>query len=501
MNEEQGVMILKKILFFLVFFATNSIFPAIDLSSSGNNPKIAMNGLNGVAIWEESPAIKSAYTSNGGNTWSASQDVSTSGINSRPAIFMEGTDVVVVWVGNTLGDNLEIYGRISSDSGITWDGLPVQIALSPGTQIFDAPQVAISGDNLVAVWEDSNGAILASYATFSGFSWSATITIYDGPIMGNPSALAPKVAMDGSNVVVVFFDVASNILQNHSNDAGVNWLNGDPHPISAGNSSAQVDIIGLNAIAVWENLGKIESKYSSDGGLNWSPVSPHEFTSGNTANPNVVMEGTNAVVIWGSAIGGTELVQASTSSDSGHTWSSSIPVSSSVGIMPDLAISGSSVATVWVSDPSNSTQASGSSNNGLTWSSPATLSDAGILTMNSHVAISGSLALGIWQTSDNIIQVSKINISSGNINIYLKKQHINECLLSLDVTNEIKWGRVAGAVLYRIYSDSSLNNRIAEVSSPSFYDHGIKAGVLKTYYITSVDSLGNESEATVVSIL
>jgi 6-phosphogluconolactonase (cycloisomerase 2 family) len=82
----------------------------------------------------------------------------------------------------------------------------------------------------------------------------------------------------------------------------------------------------------------------------------------------------------------------------------------------------------------------------------------------------------------------------------------NVFLLQTDLINLITWSAPTSGtpVAYNIYRDATLIDLIAIVPATSplqFYDHNRQPNVTYTYYITAVDSNGNQSPASSVSIV
>ncbi len=78
-----------------------------------------------------------------------------------PDIAMDGSNAVVVWVkSNNSSSPFSIEGTYSTDGGVTWGSVQ---PVSTGTSSYrDAPQMALSGDNAVAVWYEVVGVRVES---------------------------------------------------------------------------------------------------------------------------------------------------------------------------------------------------------------------------------------------------------------------------------------------------------------------------------------------------
>ncbi len=72
----------------------------------------------------------------------------------------------------------------------------------------------------------------------------------------------------------------------------------------------------------------------------------------------------------------------------------------------------------------------------------------------------------------------------------------------VDIINQICWDPVAGAVAYNVYADAALSILLATIPATSicYSQHQIRSGTSLTYYVTTVDTNGNNSAPAMVTI-
>ncbi len=72
----------------------------------------------------------------------------------------------------------------------------------------------------------------------------------------------------------------------------------------------------------------------------------------------------------------------------------------------------------------------------------------------------------------------------------------------VDIINQICWDPVAGAVAYNVYADAALSILLATIPATSicYSQHQIRSGTSLTYYVTAVDTNGNNSAPAMVTI-
>ncbi len=301
---------------------------------NGFYPQVAMTENNVVAVWyqldgNDNYRIYSNYSSDGGAAWNAAQLIDNHpGFDAySPQVAISGDNVVAVWMQSDGSGNYRIYSNYSSDGGAVWNAAAQLIDDHPGFS-GGFPQVAMSGNNVVVAWtqEDATGfqRVYADYSTDGGATWHADSLLEDNT---GYDGWFTQVAMSGNHVVVVWYqpDAASfRIYSNYSSDGGVSW-NAD-QPINTDNSGyvPEVAISGLNVVAVWAGYAagifRIYSNCSSDGGASWGANQLIEDNGASGYNPQVAVSGISAVAVWQQSDGTTNRIYSNCSSDGGATW-------------------------------------------------------------------------------------------------------------------------------------------------------------------------------------
>jgi Neuraminidase (sialidase) len=132
---------------------------------------MAKSANNVVAVWSQSDGshtrIYSNYSTDGGATWHADQLIENNAgfSGGSPQVAMSGLNVVVVWDQQDATSRLRIYSNYSTDGGATWHA----DQLLEDNIGFDGwfPQVAVSGNNVVAVWYQPVATALRIYTNYS----------------------------------------------------------------------------------------------------------------------------------------------------------------------------------------------------------------------------------------------------------------------------------------------------------------------------------------------
>ncbi len=221
-------------------------------------------------------------------------------------------------------------------------------------------------------------------------NWSGTTDLSDA----NQNATTPQVAVDNSGNSIAIWSWSNGsktiIQSSYSSDKGKTWS--DPVNMSDTSNNGTFPQIAMDnsghAVAVWvwydgsNNI--IQSSSSSDYGQTWSDPFDLTGTGRNASRPQIVMDNSGyAIAIWErSEIGGTR-IESSYSDNYGVDWYDAVPISEAEenANYAQIAMDSSGHAvSVWVrSDGANDRiQASYTSDYGSTWSTPDTISVVGV---------------------------------------------------------------------------------------------------------------------------
>ena len=182
----------------------------------------------------------------------------------------------------------------------------------------------------------------------------------------------------------------------------------------------------------------------------------------------LVTDGTTITAAWTRSDGITKDIQASTSVDSGATWSSPVTVSvpGRYSESPELFADGTTVMAVWSGAEVDAfrVQFSSSTDGGLTWTSPTTVS-AGQWDADPEIVVDGTKIIVAWQNFNLVgphriyttsssdggsTWRSPIPVSGDGQNAYSPQ------LVTAGSTITVAWSRSDGAY-YRVQASSSVN--------------------------------------------
>jgi PKD repeat protein len=152
-----------------------------------------------------------------------------------PSVVFDGTNYLMIWEDNVPGNT--IYGQFIDTSGHTVD-IPFPIAQPQGKQEDFFGRIAFAGDNYLLVWADYGqpdktliyGQVISKSGAFVG-----------GEIQISTSAgRHPFVSSDGTNFLVVWYDMGTNelgqILSANGEKTGSNFII-DSHTVPVDNST------------------------------------------------------------------------------------------------------------------------------------------------------------------------------------------------------------------------------------------------------------------------
>lgn len=411
----------------------------VNLSEAGSGsggPQIAIDGSgNAVAIWRRydgnNDIAQSSWSDDGGASWSASVSLSEPGEGaSNPRIVIDESGVAHAMWNRYDGNDGRVQYTRTIDGGVTWSA-PVNLSTSGGSA--QRPHIAVDGSgNLIAVWvrDDGNNDIAqASRSTNSGVSWSTPVDLS----LTGENAGSPRVAADGSgNIVAVWTrsDGSNQRIQaSRSTNGGASWST--PAYLSESGVASEhprvaIDDLG-NAIAVWAYDPYAEVRVQASklavGSASWSAPVNVSAAGNSAATPQVAIDGSGtAVAVWRYyGVDGT-MIQSSRLASGGASWS--VPAQLSVypgsSDNPQVAASGSGNAVaVWQqSNGSNPIiRFSQSTDGGLSWTVPTELSEPGQSAITPEVAVDESgNAVALWRRSNgdnDIIQASRSSAING----------------------------------------------------------------------------------------
>jgi len=218
-------------------------------------PSLAVSASTVHIVWREDRSgnmeIFYKRSTDGGLNWSVDIPITAnpSYYSYNTSVSVSGQVVHVVWNRDMYFNNTEIFYRRSTDGGVNWEA-ETRLTNDPGSS--QLPSIAVFGLNVHVAWYDSrdgNSEIYYKRSTDGGVSWDIDTRLTDAL----SSSLLPSVAVSGSNVHIVWYDVRdgnTEIYYKLSTDGGINWgtdtrLTNDPSvsmrpSISISNSALHV---------------------------------------------------------------------------------------------------------------------------------------------------------------------------------------------------------------------------------------------------------------------
>ena len=359
-----------------------------------------------------------------GDTWTTNKQITnTLGDSKYPAIAVDGSKIYVVWQDNTpdlLND--EIYFKRSVDGGVTWKTDKRLTNNAGGNYDSYDPAIAVDGSNIYVVWWDTrpgNYEIYFKRSVDGGVTWKT-----DRRLTNNAGySQYPALAVDGSKIYVVWHDYTPGnpeIYFKRSVDGGVTWKTDKRLTNNAGGSYFPVIAVdGQNVYVVWydDRSGnpEIYFKRSVDGGVTWKTDKRLTNNAAYYQYPAIAVDGPNIYVVWTDDTPGNEEIYFKKSVDGGVTWTTDKRLTTNTGdsYAPAIAVGGSNIYVVWTDvTPGNlEIYFKKSTDGGSTWKQTRLTNDS-LGSQYPAIAADGSNVYIVWQ---NFISMPP------NVEIYFKK--------------------------------------------------------------------------------
>lgn len=469
----------------VVFGSTTTLDnPAGTNNTSSIDPSIAVSGNLVWIVWAENTGgttkIMMRNSTDSGATFGTVTDLTlnspttppicTSRFNDYdcrgfPQVYANGTNAYVVWQDSStyaggginsanLGD--AFYRKISySDSTFTitppLTSAPLIINPTPGTGYVLAPVIAVSstGGYVHVVWAGTGATSTDDHlyhrrSTDSGVTFTATTTNLSPGIGVDSYVFNPDIAIDGSNVYVVWEDrlgtgPTADILFTASSDNG-NIFNGgssgtagNPKDLVTGNLASpdatdslhpQISAVNGKTYVVWDDASgstvEIFYRNSTNVGATFGPAITSPATVLSTSGGNNEVEpqigansdGSKVFVTW--AENGSNDIKFKRSTDSGVTFAAVQTIDSAgTDNSPKLDSLGNNVYIVW---QDTSVGGAGdifftsSSDGGATFANKQNLSNDGTLSKSSQLDSGSSHVVWVDDPSgnDNILTTSGV---------------------------------------------------------------------------------------------
>lgn len=286
-------------------------------------PDIAVSGNNVHVVWGniESNGISRIYyrnSTNNGETWNTQKIISSqTGFGAGdPSIFVNNSNVHVIWHDKRDGSNGEIYYRRSLDGGTIFDngqGLDQDRRITFSPAAISGINMDGDGSNVSVVWADERNGNWELYWMISknnGYTWEDGLGhAGQDRRLTTTGDFQHAIAVNGSNIYVVYTTEnwpgpTYNIYYLNSSDNGVTW--NLPVLLSGPNSASfapDIDVFGNNIWVMWndnrDGSYEIFSKNSTDGGITWSnDTRLTEMDYYDSGAPKIALEDTTINVVW-----------------------------------------------------------------------------------------------------------------------------------------------------------------------------------------------------------
>jgi len=270
------------------------------------NPALAVDGANVCIVWEDDTTANTEIyfrkSTDSGATWQAAKKLTNNaGYSGHPAIAMNGKIIYVVWEDNTSG-NREIYLKCSTDGGATWP-LTKRLTYSVGTS-WDAG-VACSGSNVYVIWADStpgNFDIYFKKSEDGGVTWPISRRLTNN--LG--ASTCPGIAVSGQNVYAVWQDYISSdfeIYFGRSTDGGATWKTAKRLTENLGDScspAVAAGDAGVYFVLEDDEVGNFELFFrkSVDYGVTWQTDERLTYNTGASQYSNIAINKAKVFVVW-----------------------------------------------------------------------------------------------------------------------------------------------------------------------------------------------------------
>jgi len=243
--------------------------------------------------------------------WSNDTRLSFYGKADYPAIAVNGNIVHTAWRNSSsTTDHFDLTYRRSLDGGETWEPEKNLTCYTDGTHLAEEPRIAVNGSDVYVVFTDDRSGMREIYfmnSSDNGVTWSQERNISKLDLMYSAN---PDIAVWGDNIYVVWEDnrgQRAEVYFRKSDDMGATWS-------QEMNLTADDDRSSVSpAITVWENnvhvaftdyrdlRWELYYKKSLDGGNNWvyeKVLSKVDGWNSGGHAGNIAVSGSNVHIVW-----------------------------------------------------------------------------------------------------------------------------------------------------------------------------------------------------------
>ncbi len=286
-----------------------------DIGTSGLNVHTVVGDFQG---WD---GIYYRNSTNGGETWNSVRRISSDSVDAAgPLLYVNNSNIHIIWLDYRDGSNGEIYYRRSLDGGITFDngqGIDEDRRITFSPALIGGISIAGDESTISVSWSDERDGDLEKSWMISknnGYTWENGLGAEnEGRKLTDDTTDCGggAITVSESNIHIIWEDESwpgpeYRLYYRNSTDNGLTWnpiqLLTGPVP---GINSPDIDVQGNNISVVWDDERddgsheQIYYKNSSDGGITWSQDTRLNYNISRSSYwPRISMENDTKHVVW-----------------------------------------------------------------------------------------------------------------------------------------------------------------------------------------------------------
>ncbi len=290
-------------------------FPVSTTAQNGQYfPSVAFDGTNYLVVWDDYRStthnIYGARVTPSGTVLDPNGRIISNAARDQlyPTIAFGATNYLVAWDDYRSNVDFDIYGARVDVSASVID--PNGIIVSSAINYQLLPALAFDINNYLVVWED---AMDISYYNIRGARVSPSGIILDPMSIAISTAtndqMAPAVAFDGTNYLVVWADNRNNVWDIYGTRVNQSGTVLNPAGIVISNAAnyqeePAIAFDGINYLVVWQDKrgGTYYDIYGTRVDQSGSVLNPAGISISNATlnqvEPEVAFDGTNYLVVW-----------------------------------------------------------------------------------------------------------------------------------------------------------------------------------------------------------
>lgn len=381
-------------------------------------PSLVSAGSSVVTAWKSNDGtdsrLQASSSTDGGITWDDPVYISGAGggvISWKMA--SHGGVITAIWSryqGSTpyLGTTQRVQTASSRDGGSTWSE-PVDLADYPAS--IRVGELVAAGNSITATWQEGGGEYRLATSFDGGATWSAPVS---------PDLALWSMVTNGTTLTALTSIAGGSLGVTSSADGGTTWSVPIAIPETGGSGtrySPQLKSDGSTLSAIWtyqidsfccaRRLVQVAS--SLDGGATWTSPETISEVGEHANDPRLVFDANSITAYWTRDDGHSFRLQAASSTDRGTTWTSPVTISDAgkEASAPRIVTDGTTMTATWrwARSYDSFVVASTSTDSGRTWTTPVYISSADGLApeglveeraWNPQVLTEGNFSTVVW---------------------------------------------------------------------------------------------------------